>query len=142
MIRRPPRSTLFPYTTLFRSDQFSLGTILYEMASGRHPFRRNTAAETLTAIIREEPERLDPAIAAPLRWVIERCLSKDPDGRYASTKDLARDLKSIRDHLSDTGPLLTPARGRLKAGPALFVIGALMLVAAALVAFKRTASVT
>src|SRR5712692_10608216 len=85
----------------FRSDQFSLGTILYEMASCANPFRRDTAAETLTAIIREEPERLDPSVPAPLRWLIERCLAKDPDARYASTKDLARDLKSVRDHLSE-----------------------------------------
>ena len=56
----------------FRSDQFSFGTILYEMASGANPFPRNTAAETLTAIIREEPERLDPSVAAPLRWNIAK----------------------------------------------------------------------
>ncbi|HEY3055284.1 MAG TPA: serine/threonine-protein kinase, partial [Thermoanaerobaculia bacterium] len=49
----------------FRSDQFSLGTILYEMASGARPFRRKTAAETLTAIIREEPERLGTSVPAP-----------------------------------------------------------------------------
>ena len=90
--------------TDFRSDQFSFGTILYEMAAGRKAFQRKTSAETLTAIIREEPEALgalNPRTPAPLRWAVDRCLAKEPEERYASTKDLARDLKSIRDHLSE-----------------------------------------
>jgi Tol biopolymer transport system component len=88
----------------FRSDQFSLGTVLYEMASGKRPFDRATSAETMAAIIREDPEPLDrasPRTPPPLRWIVERCLAKDPDERYASTVDLARDLRSVRDHLSE-----------------------------------------
>jgi serine/threonine protein kinase/Tol biopolymer transport system component len=88
----------------FRSDQFSLGTILYELATGRRAFQRDTSAETLVAVMREEPEpagKLNPRLPAPLRWIIERCLSKDADQRYASTRDLARDLASLRDHLSE-----------------------------------------
>jgi Tol biopolymer transport system component len=89
----------------FRSDQFTFGAILYEMATGRRAFQRKTGAETLVAIIREEPEpvaQLAPNAPAPVRWIIERCLAKDPEERYASTKDLARDLRSVRDHLSET----------------------------------------
>ncbi len=89
----------------FRSDQFTLGSILYEMATGRRAFQRKTGAETLVAIIREEPEPLSqaaPKAPAPVRWIVERCLAKDPEERYASTKDLARDLKSVRDHLTET----------------------------------------
>ena len=89
----------------FRSDQFTLGAILYEMATGKRAFQRKTGAETLVAIIREEPEplsQLAPKAPAPVRWIVERCLAKDPEERYASTKDLARDLKSVRDHLSET----------------------------------------
>jgi Tol biopolymer transport system component len=89
----------------FRTDQFSLGTILYEMATGTRPFQRKTSAETLAAIIREDPEdvgTLSPRTPAPLRWIIERCLAKDPEDRFASTRDLARDLASIREHLSET----------------------------------------
>jgi Tol biopolymer transport system component/predicted Ser/Thr protein kinase len=89
----------------FRSDQFTLGAILYEMATGRRAFQRKTGAETLVAIIREEPEslgQLAPKAPAPIRWIVERLLAKDPEERYASTKDLARDLKSLRDHLSET----------------------------------------
>jgi Tol biopolymer transport system component len=89
----------------YRSDQFSLGTIVYEMATGKRAFQRKTGAETLVAIIKEEPEplsQLAPRSPAPVRWIVERCLAKDPEERYASTKDLARDLKSLRDHLSET----------------------------------------
>ncbi len=88
----------------FRSDQFSLGTILYEMATGRRAFQRDSTAETLVAVIREEPEpiaKLNPRLPAPLRWIVERCLAKDADSRYASTRDLARDLATLRDHLSE-----------------------------------------
>ncbi len=92
-------------TVDFRSDQFTLGAILYEMAAGKRAFERKTGAETLVAIIREEPEslgQLAPKAPAPVRWIVERLLAKDPEERYASTKDLWRDLKSVRDHLSET----------------------------------------
>ncbi|MFI5119200.1 MAG: protein kinase [Thermoanaerobaculia bacterium] len=88
----------------FRSDQFSLGTILYELATGRRAFQRDSAAETLVAVIREEPEpiaRLNPRLPAPLRWIVDRCLAKDADQRYASTRDLARDLANLRDRSSE-----------------------------------------
>ncbi len=101
----------------FRSDQFTLGAILYEMATGKKAFQRKTGAETLVAIIREEPEALSqaaPQAPGPLRWIVERCLAKDPEERYASTKDLARDLRSVRDHLSEA----TTSGGLQAAGPA------------------------
>src|SRR5262249_36725670 len=84
----------------FRSDQFSFGTIVYETVSGKRPFQRDTAAQTMAAIIQEDPEpvgTLNPKVPAPLRWIVERCLAKEPEGRYASTTDLARDIKNIRD---------------------------------------------
>ncbi|HMF10344.1 MAG TPA: protein kinase [Thermoanaerobaculia bacterium] len=89
----------------YRSDQFTLGAILYEMATGKRAFHRKTGAETLVAVIREEPEPLGqaaPKAPAPVRWIVERLMAKDPEERYASTKDLARELKSIRDHLTET----------------------------------------
>ncbi len=88
----------------YRADQFALGALLYEMATGERPFKRETLLESLTATIRDEPEPARskrPDLPAPLDWLIERCLSKDPAGRYASTTDLARDLATLRDHLSD-----------------------------------------
>ncbi|MEX0880605.1 MAG: protein kinase [Thermoanaerobaculia bacterium] len=84
----------------FRSDLFSFGSIVYEMATGRRAFARGSAPETLTAIIRDEPESigaLAPVTPTPLRRIVERCLAKGPDDRYASTRDLARDLQDLRD---------------------------------------------
>src|SRR5947209_3448872 len=80
-----------------RSDQFSLGLILHEMATGDQAFRRPSIPETMTAIIRDDAPGLHASVPAPLRWMVERLLEKDPEERYASTKDLARDLRGIRE---------------------------------------------
>jgi predicted Ser/Thr protein kinase len=96
----------------FRSDQFAFGSIVYEMATGRRAFRRPSAPETMAAIIREEPEpigALSPGAPAPLCWVVERCLEKDPEERYASTRDLAWDLSRLRDQGTSSGGATTLA---------------------------------
>ena len=88
----------------FRSDQFSFGSIVYEMATGKRAFERATRPETLAAIIREEPEPLEASgrrAPSHLRWIVERCLAKEPRDRYAATEDLARDLATLREHASD-----------------------------------------
>jgi predicted ATPase len=88
----------------FRSDQFSFGVILYEMATGKRAFQRRSAVETLAAILRDEPEpigHLNPQIPPPLQWTVKRCLAKQPEDRYASTEDLARDLTIVRDHMGE-----------------------------------------
>ncbi len=88
----------------FRSDQFSLGSVLYEMVTGFPAFRKKTYAETTAAILRDEPERLGSRMLQappPFLWIVERCLAKDPKERYASTRDLARDLAAVRDRLAD-----------------------------------------
>ncbi|HEX8408817.1 MAG TPA: protein kinase [Thermoanaerobaculia bacterium] len=82
------------------SDQFSFGLVLYEMAAGKHPFRRQNLYETVSAIIRDEPPPLDEGVPEPLGWIIERCLEKEPSKRYGSTDDLARDLAAVRGRLS------------------------------------------
>jgi len=126
--------------TDFRSDQFSFGSILYEMATGKRAFERGTTAETLTAIIREEPEpvsQLNARIPAPVRWIVERCLSKDPEDRFGTTKDLAKDLGNVRDHLSEasvssttdqTSAAAAAVRGDRKMWP--WLLGAAALAAA------------
>jgi len=84
-----------------RSDQFALGLILYEMLTGRKAFDRPTVVQTLSAIIQEDPEpveRINPRVPAPLLWVLARLLAKEPEERYSSTRDLARELKQLRDN--------------------------------------------
>jgi serine/threonine protein kinase/WD40 repeat protein len=90
--------------TDFRSDQFSLGLLLYEMATGKQAFVRNTPVQTLSAIVGDEATpiaTLNPKVPPPLRWSIERALAKDPHQRYGATIDLYHELRDLRDHLSE-----------------------------------------
>ena len=73
------------------------------MVTGRRAFERATAVATLSAIIHEEPEpiaTINPGVPLNIRWIIERCLAKNVEERYASTRDLARDLQNLRDHFA------------------------------------------
>ena len=104
----------------FRSDQFSAGLVFYEMLTRRRLFHRATPVQTLSAILQEEAlplEGLDSRVPPPLRWAIERCLSKDPAERYGSTLELARELKQIRDKLSDFHPSGERGSRRVEAQP-------------------------
>jgi len=88
----------------YRSDQFSLGSILYEMATGKPAFARDSSVETLAAIVKEEPQPLtiaNPELPAPFRWTVERCLAKEPHERYGATVDLYRDLRTQRDRWAE-----------------------------------------
>ena len=85
-----------------QSDQYSFGLVLYELATGRRAFPRGSAAEIMTAIIREEADPLPPTVPAPLRWIVERLLAKDPSDRYESTRDLYLELRQVRDRLSES----------------------------------------
>jgi len=90
--------------TDFHTDQFSFGLILYELALGRPAFRKDTPAATLDAIINGEPPlmtALDARAPVPLRWIVERCLAKDPGERYAVTADLFRDVRTLRDRFGE-----------------------------------------
>ncbi len=80
----------------FRSDQFALGAILHEMATGRPAFRREGTAETLAAILESGPRPpLGDELPVRFRSLVERCLAKDPAERFDSTEDLARELASF-----------------------------------------------
>lgn len=85
-----------------QSDQFSLGLVLYELAAGKKAFPRGSAAEIMTAIIREDAEPLPTSVPAPFRWIVERLLHKEPAERYVSTLDLYRELRQVRERLSES----------------------------------------
>jgi Tol biopolymer transport system component len=79
-----------------RSDIFSFGAVLYEMLTGRRPFSRDTAAETMTAILKEDPPELTESgrsIPASVDHVVRHCLEKRPEERFQSARDLAFSLQ-------------------------------------------------
>jgi len=93
-----------------RSDQFSLGLIVYEMITGKKAFEKPTVPETMAAIIREDPPPLPESLQGPFRWSLERCLSKEPAQRYEATRDLFLELRQWRDRGSEmaTAPAAEP----------------------------------
>jgi serine/threonine protein kinase/tetratricopeptide (TPR) repeat protein len=107
----------------YHSDQFSLGSILYEMAAGKLAFQGRTAVQTLSAIIEAEPEPLDqinPMTPPGLQRIVERCLAKDPKNRYESTRDLARELQLLREEMTEaslTSRRLPPPAARAAVVP-------------------------
>jgi eukaryotic-like serine/threonine-protein kinase len=123
-----------------RSDQFSLGAILYEMATGRRAFQRDSAVQTLADIIDRDPEpieRLNPSCPPPARWLIGRCLAKQPADRYASTDDLTHELRTVRDHFAETPgstPPGPPASARVRHVRAWQAVIVVLAAAAAFVA--------
>ena len=97
----------------YRSDQFSFGVVLYEMLTRVRPFDRASKVETMAAIIRDEvepPSSVEESIPYDLDRIVSRCLAKNPRDRYGSTRDLARDLREIRDGL-------THSSARMRSGP-------------------------
>jgi eukaryotic-like serine/threonine-protein kinase len=110
-----------------RSDIFSLGCVLYEMLGRLPPFRRESAAASMAAVFRDEPETLAPELAPlELQRIIGRCLRKDPAERYQSARDLAIDLRAL---------LTTPALASLPKSrrPGCPLVGAIALAAILLV---------
>ena len=83
-----------------RADIFALGAILYEMVAGRRAFQKATSAETMTAILKEDPasiSQIAPASPLALQRVVNRCLEKNPERRFQSASDLAFALEALSD---------------------------------------------
>lgn len=91
-----------------RSDIFSFGVILYEMITGKRAFQQETMAETMSAIMKEEPPEItesNPNISPALERIVRRCLEKKPDRRFQSTSDLGFAIESL------SAPTTTSASG-------------------------------
>jgi serine/threonine protein kinase len=114
----------------YRSDIFSFGTVLYEMLSGRTAFKKDTAADTMSAILKEEPPELSESgrnTSPALDQVIKHCLEKDRSNRFQSAKDIAFALSQASGPAMASGAqIAAPAVGRTRA---LVVAAAIVVLA-------------
>jgi hypothetical protein len=114
-----------------RSDLFSFGAILYEMLSGRRAFRGNSSADTISAILKEDPAELSATgreISPALDHVVRHCLEKNPEERFQSARDLAFDLQNLSG--STTKMAASPPAEKNKRTPlALAAVASLIIIA-------------
>jgi serine/threonine protein kinase/Flp pilus assembly protein TadD len=114
-----------------RSDIFSFGAILYEMLSGKRAFMRDTASDTMAAIMRDEPAGLSESgrnIPLALDHIVRHCLEKDRNNRFESARDIAFDLSEASGPTVTSGvQISTPPTGKRKA---LIVTAAFLVLAA------------
>ena len=129
----------------YRSDQFSLGVVIFEILTGKHPFRGDHEAAMMYSIVNEEPsaiERLRNDVPEALVRIVTKLLAKDPAGRYARTEELVADLKAADETRSPSGVSIpgkqpAPSAGRAALRrPAVIIGGAVLLIAATIVWLK------
>ena len=125
-----------------RSDLFALGVVLYEMLSGTRPFQKDTAPETMTAILKEEPPDLNAPgrnIPSGLDRIVRHCLEKEPSSRFQSARDVAFALESLTQTTTAGTTLPQVAGGKRRL--AFVALGLIMIATCAAVFFmlgKRT----
>ncbi len=124
-----------------RSDIFAFGAILYEMLSGKRAFHGDSAADTMSAILREDPPELSVTnqnVPAGLDRIIRHCLEKNPEQRFHSAHDLGFDLEALSDVSAPGRPLTAPAvRGRRRWIVPAAALAALAAIAGAYVLGQR-----
>jgi len=122
-----------------RSDIFSFGAVLYEMLAGRRAFQGDSAADTMSAILREDPPDLSTTnrqIAPGLDRIVRHCLEKDPEARFHSAHDLAFHLDALSSASApDTHAVPAPRRRKLSTTPALVAVAVIALLLAPLAYF-------
>jgi tetratricopeptide (TPR) repeat protein/predicted Ser/Thr protein kinase len=127
-----------------RSDIFSFGAVLYEMVTGRAPFWKKSAAETISAVLGEmpaAPQVDDLTAASELQRIVRKCLAKEAGSRYQGMRDLLVDLRDLRNTLASAesvarGPhLVTALTTRVRRPHALAVAGLTIVVIAAALAW-------
>ena len=94
-----------------RSDIFSFGAVLYEMVTGAAPFRKRSAADTISAILGEMPAapRVEDVTAGTeLQRMLRKCLAKEPDSRYQGMRDLVVDLRQLRESITSSETMSRP----------------------------------
>jgi hypothetical protein len=115
-----------------RTDIFAFGAVLYEMVSGQRAFRRETAAETMTAILKEDPPEFSETahtVSPGLERIVRRCLEKNPEQRFQSAKDLAFALEALSGSTFRTGAhaAVESDRGKNQKSPWLVGAAAVLL---------------
>jgi Tol biopolymer transport system component len=117
-----------------RSDIFSFGAILFEMLSGRRAFHGDSAADTMSAILKEDPPDLsvtNQAISPGLERIVRHCLEKNPEQRFHSAHDLAFDLEALSGVSGAAAAAPAAAARSLRTSTVLLVSGAVLLALAA-----------
>ena len=116
----------------FRTDLYSFGTVLYEMATGRRPFIDKVPTALVADIIHKPPPPpgpLNPDLSPRLQDVILKCLEKDPDQRYQSAKELAGDLRRLAaGGAISVPPALSASRATRTRLPRLMLLGSVAIV--------------
>jgi serine/threonine protein kinase len=121
-----------------RADIFAFGAILYEMLTGKRAFKRSTSAETMTAILNEDPPGISQiARSTPpgLQRVVHRCLEKNPEQRFQSASDLAFALEALSDSgVSSVVAIEAPDERRRSKGLA-WLVGLVAILAVAMATY-------